>query len=125
VPDWKTKDVQPPENPREGNGDVSVNDELADVNALDEAPVSDDKDAERRYRDGARRPPEAAVQGRPLVRAQRVDRRLERRDGERQREETHHRRTEAYSLHPRRCFKSVDERDRLCRAGGIPDIWRA
>jgi hypothetical protein len=48
VPDRKAKDVQPPENPREGSGDVSVNDELADVNALVEAPVIDDKDAERR-----------------------------------------------------------------------------
>jgi len=48
VPDWKTKDVQPPENPCEGNGDVFVNNELADVNALVEAPVLDDKHAERR-----------------------------------------------------------------------------
>ena len=36
--------VESPKNPRERSGDVFVNDELADVNALVEAPVLYDQD---------------------------------------------------------------------------------
>ena len=95
--DREPKLVESPKDPRERSGDVFVNDDLADVNALVEAPVLYDQDPQLSQLSGAAGTPDAAIyQGGTLVRRQRVARRMKRGDHERQNEKAQHRRAETY-----------------------------